>query len=159
MKIIYVLALALCFSFNSQAQESNKVAETYPQFEICQKDDQKGQACFENTFISKFKEFYKETEIASDYNYNREVTGYFLVDRRGKIIQKEFNTGESAMFVAIKRAVAKLPKLKPVLNEKDRPKDFYFEVTFKLKRTAPYSLNALSIDIDFAYPEAPDENS
>ena len=159
MKIIYTFVLIFSLILTVRAQDNKQTIKTYPQFESCEVDDQKGKACFENTFTSKFKEHYRDTEIAEDYSYEREVTGYFSVDRRGKIIQKEFNTGESAMFVAIKRAIEKFPKLNPILNEKDRPEDFYFEITFKLKRTEPHSQNSLSIDLEFTYPETPDENS
>ena len=159
MKIIYTFALVFSFILTVEAQENKQTTKTYPQFESCEVDDQKGKACFENTFITKFKEHYKEKEIAEDYNYEREVIGYFSVDRRGKIIQKEFNTGESAMFVAIKRAIEELPKLNPILNEKDRPVDFYFEITFKLQRTSPHSENALSVGLEFTYPEATEKDS
>lgn len=159
MKIIYTIALFISLILLAEAQKNQQSEKTYPQFESCEVDDQEGKACFENTFVSNFKEHYKKTEIAKDYNYDREIKGYFSVNRRGTISKKEFNTGESAIFVAVQRAVEKLPRLKPTLNKNDEPKDFYFEITFKLQRTEPYLENALSIELEFAYPETHQENS
>ncbi|GGE24272.1 hypothetical protein [Psychroflexus planctonicus] len=159
MKIQYILILLIGFFQVSIAQEDAESKPKFPQFEECETDDQAGKSCFENNFRKMFKEAYKETEIASDYTYQRETKGTYLVDRRGVIKQLSYDTPESPIFLAISRAVEKLPKLKAVLNDKDRPVEFNFEVNYKLKRNSPNSKNDLEIDLEFSYPDPEKENS
>ena len=162
MKIHYTIILSTCFFISALAQETTKLVKTtpsIPQFESCEQDDQTGKPCLENTFKTLFKEFYKETEIAKDYEYSREVTGNYIVDRRGKIIQKKYNTVESPIFVAIQRAIDKFSRLTPSTKENDLAVEYPFQVIYTLKRSNPYAKKALSIELEFVYPEGDNENS
>lgn len=158
MKLLYILLFVSAFQI-SFAQEENNQEVVFPQFEDCNQDDETEQSCFENTFTSKFKDFYKQTEIAKDYNYVRVVIGNYVVNRRGIIEQEGYNSTESPIFVAIKRAVDEMAKMSPSTNEKDRPVDFNFQVKFSLKRANAYKDDALSVEVEFIYPEAEKENS
>lgn len=158
MKVFYLL-LFLSFFKISLAQEENNQEVVFPQFDDCNIDDETKQSCFENTFASKFKSYYKKTEIATDYHYEHDIIGDFVVNRSGKIKQTGFNSTESPIFVAIDRAVAKMAKLKPSKNEKERPIDFNFQVKFSLKRTDAYKDDALWVEIEFIYPDTDKENS
>lgn len=159
MKILYNILLFASALQISLAQENDQPQFSFPQFDECEKDDQADRSCFENNFEKKFKTFYRETEIATDYNYTREVVGSYEIDRRGEIIQKGYNTPESPIFVSIERAIDKFQRLQPVVNEKNRPVEFYFQVKFNLQRSQPYKDDALDIVVEFIYPELDKENS
>lgn len=159
MKLQYTLVFLFSIFQFAIAQEESEKKIVFPQFETCEQDDQTGRSCFENEFKKNFKSFYKETEIASDYQYDREVVGSLIVDRRGRLLSIGFDSTESPIFMAIDRAIKKFPKLKASIGDNERPQDFNFQVKFILKRTKRLNSNALSIDIEFEYPETDDKNS
>jgi hypothetical protein len=140
----------------AQADLIKKV--NFPQFEECEADNQFGQSCFENTFISKFKTFYKETEIAKDYKYKRALTANIQVDRRGIMTSNEFSTAESPIFVSVERAVKEFEKLIPAYDDKNRPEDFNFQVKFSLSRSEANSENALNVEVEFVYLDTSKDN-
>lgn len=157
MKIKFALLLFVSIISFSFAQEEKSETQ-FPQFNECELDDQNGQPCFENTFRQMFVANYQQTEIASDYNYNRELKGSFIVNRRGDIKQLGYNSPESAMFLAVERAVEKLPRLKPAVGDQERPVDFQFQVIFKLSRSEPYAKEALKVEVEFTYEDEKKES-
>ena len=158
MKLHYT-SIVLFFVFQlSCAQEDTAKKVNFPQFEECEADDQFGQFCFENNFIAKFKTFYKETEIAKDYQYNRVITANVQVDRRGKMVSNEFSSAESPIFVSVERAINKFEKLIPAYNDENRPENFNFQVKFTLIRSEPNSENALNVEVEFDYLNTSKDN-